>query len=160
MNVFEGTTLKHGRGEARGPLRRARRRSSSNYVVIRPGDLYSQRLIAQTEEALRNRLSEDGFAFAEVTAVPSVEPGSDEIALTFQIEPNARTYVRRINFLGVERTNDEVLRREMRQLEGAVLSNARGHALRGAPAAPAVHQIGGVRDEAGRRARRTSSTSR
>jgi outer membrane protein insertion porin family len=59
-----------------------------------------------------------------VTAVPNPNPEIREIALTFQIEPNARTYVRHINFNGVERTRDEVLRREMRQLEGAVLSNA------------------------------------
>jgi outer membrane protein insertion porin family len=94
-----------------------------NYVVIRKGALYSQKLITYSEEAIRTRLNDDGFAFAEVTAVPSVEPGSDEVSLTFQIEPNARTYVRRVNFLGVERTNDVVLRREMRQLEGAVMTN-------------------------------------
>ncbi len=46
------------------------------------------------------------------------------MALTFQIEPNARAYVRHIEFTGVAKTNDEVLRREMRQFEGAVLSNA------------------------------------
>jgi outer membrane protein insertion porin family len=56
--------------------------------------------------------------------VPSPNAETGEIALTFQIEPNARTYVRHINFNGVEHTNDEVLRRELRQLEGAVLSNA------------------------------------
>jgi outer membrane protein insertion porin family len=91
-------------------------------VYVAPGDLYSRKRIAATEEAIRNRLGDDGFAFAEVTAVPATS--DDEIALTFMIEPNARTYVRRVTFLGVEKTNDDVLRREMRQLEGAVLSNA------------------------------------
>jgi outer membrane protein insertion porin family len=56
--------------------------------------------------------------------VPTANEETKEIALTFQIEPNARAYVRRIAFTGVERTNDEVLRREMRQFEGGVLSNA------------------------------------
>ena len=73
---------------------------------------------------MRERLNEAGFGYAEVAAVPSPDAATGEIALTFQIEPNARTYVRHINFNGVEHTNDEVLRREMRQLEGAVLSNA------------------------------------
>jgi outer membrane protein insertion porin family len=122
VNVFEGKTYRMG------PVKLAGRfvvpqAVLDNYIVIRQGALYSQKLITYSEEAIRNRLSDDGFAFAEVTAVPSVEPGSDEVSLTFQIEPNARTYVRRVNFLGVQRTNDLVLRREMRQLEGAVMTN-------------------------------------
>ena len=122
VNVFEGTTFKMGAVKLAGRFVVARE-ILEQYVFIKPGDVYSQRLIAQTEEALRNRLAEDGFGFAEVTGVPASDEAGN-IALTFQIEPNARTYVRRIELLGVERTRDDVLRREFRQLEGAVLSNA------------------------------------
>ena len=118
VNVFEGTTWKTGAVKLAGPIRGARGNPAAVRARASPGDMYSQRLIAASEEALRNRLGEAGFAFAEVAAVPSPNAATGEIALTFQIEPNARTYVRRINFNGVERTNDEVLRREMRQLEG------------------------------------------
>ena len=122
LNVFEGTTWKLGTVKLAGrfvvPEALLRQ-----FLLVRPGDLYSQRLIAASEEALRNRLYEAGFGFAEVATVPNSNPATGEVSLTFQIEPNARTYVRRINFDGVERTDDEVLRREMRQLEGAVLSN-------------------------------------
>jgi outer membrane protein insertion porin family len=123
VNIYEGGTWKMGAVKLAGrfvvpeEILRA-------YVIVKPGDTYSQRLIANTEQALRDRLGEAGFGFAEVTAVPDPNPATGEIALTFQIEPNARTYVRRINFEGVERTRDEVLRREMRQLEGSVLSQA------------------------------------
>jgi outer membrane protein insertion porin family len=123
LNVFEGATWKMGAIKLAGrfvvPEEQLR-----YFVLVRPGDQYSQRLIAATEEALRNRLSEAGFGFAEVVTVPNANPATGEIGLTFMIEPNARTYVRRINFQGVEKTRDEVLRREFRQLEGAVLSNA------------------------------------
>ncbi len=123
LNVFEGTTWKMGAIKLAGrfvvPEEQLR-----YFVLVRPGDQYSQRLIAATEEALRNRLNEAGFGFAEVATVPAANPATGEISLTFMIEPNARTYVRHINFEGVEKTRDEVLRREMRQLEGAVLSNA------------------------------------
>lgn len=93
------------------------------YVIVRPGDQYSQRLIAASEKAIADRLSESGYAFADVAVVPTPDNDTHQMALTFMIEPNARAYVRRIEFSGVQKTNDEVLRREMRQLEGAVLSN-------------------------------------
>jgi outer membrane protein insertion porin family len=123
MNVFEGTTWKLGAIKLAGRFV-VPEQVLRQFVLVQPGDQYSQRLIAATEEALRNRLNESGFGFAEVATVPNANPETGEISLTFQIEPNARTYVRRINFEGVERTRDEVLRREMRQLEGSVLSNA------------------------------------
>jgi outer membrane protein insertion porin family len=123
LNVFEGATWKLGAIKLAGrfvvPEEQLR-----YFVLVRQGDQYSQRLVAATEEALRNRLNEAGFGFAEVATVPTANPETGEISLTFMIEPNARTYVRRINFEGVEKTRDEVLRRELRQLEGAVLSNA------------------------------------
>ncbi|HEU4778440.1 MAG TPA: outer membrane protein assembly factor BamA [Steroidobacteraceae bacterium] len=123
LNVYEGTTWKMGAIKLAGRFV-VPEDVLRQFVIVRPGDQYSQRLIAATEEALRNRLGEAGFGFAEVATVPNANPDTGEIALTFHIESNARTYVRRINFEGVEKTNDEVLRREMRQLEGSVLSNA------------------------------------
>ena len=129
MNVFEGTTWKMGAIKLAGRFT-VPEEILRQFILLKPGDQYSQRLIAATEDALRNRLNEAGFGYAEVAAVPIPNPELGEIALTFQIEPNARTYVRRINFEGVQKTRDDVLRREMRQLEGAVLSNARWPAPR------------------------------
>jgi outer membrane protein insertion porin family len=122
VNVFEGATFRMGAVKLAGRFV-VPREILEQYVFIKAGDVFSQRLIAQTEEALRNRLAESGFGFAEVVGVPASDADGN-IALTFQIEPNLRTYVRRIELLGVERTRDDVLRREFRQLEGAVLSNA------------------------------------
>jgi len=123
VNVFEGTTWKTGAVKLAGRFL-VPEEILRQFVLVRPGDTYSQRLIAMSEQRLRERLNEAGFGYAEVAAVPSPNAETGEIALTFQIEPNARTYVRHINFKGVEHTNDEVLRRELRQLEGAVLTNA------------------------------------
>jgi len=123
VNVYEGTTWKLGAVKLAGrfvvPEEELRQ-----YLVVKPGEQYSQRLIAASEQALRDRLGVAGFGFADVATVPTANAETGEISLTFQVEPNSRTYVRRINFDGVERTRDEVLRRELRQLEGAVLSNA------------------------------------
>ena len=122
VNVFEGATFRMGAVKLAGRFV-VPKVILEQYVQVKTGDTYSQRLIVATEEALRNKLAENGFGFSEVNGVPSTDAAGN-IALTFQIEPNARTYVRRIEFDGVERTRDEVLRREFRQLEGGVLSNA------------------------------------
>jgi outer membrane protein insertion porin family len=123
VNVAEGGTWKLGAVKLAGRFV-VPEQVLRQYVLVKPGEQYSHRLIAASEKALGDRLSEAGYAYSDIAVVPVADPATREIALTFMIEPNARTYVRRIEFAGVERTNDEVLRREFRQLEGAVLSNA------------------------------------
>jgi outer membrane protein insertion porin family len=93
-------------------------------VFIKPGDTYSRRAITASSEAMKQRLGFDGYAFATIDPVPQTDPNTKEISLTFVVEPKNRVYVRRINFNGTSGVNDEVFRREMRQLEGAYLSNA------------------------------------
>ena len=92
-------------------------------VLVQPGQIYSQRLIAATQELLQNRLGEEGFAFAKVDPVPRLDDETKQVSMTFLVDPGKRVYVRHIEFAGITRTNDLVLRREMRQLEGAWLSN-------------------------------------
>ncbi len=70
------------------------------------------------------RLGQDGYAFAEIHAVPDLDRETKQAAVTFFVDPKNRVYVRRINFNGSDSVNDEVLRREMRQLEGGYLSNS------------------------------------
>jgi outer membrane protein insertion porin family len=123
INVFEGDTWKLGEVKLAGRFV-VPEAVLRQYVMVHAGDQYSQRVIAASEKALSDKLSEAGYAFSDIAVVPTANNDTREIALTFMIEPNARTYVRRIEFAGVEKTNDEVLRREFRQLEGAVLSNA------------------------------------
>ncbi len=123
VNVFEGETFRIGAVKLAGRFA-VPEEILRQYVWIKPGDVFSRRLITVTEESIRTKLGENGFGFAEVNTVPALDPATGAIALTFMIEPNARTYVRRIEFLGVERTRDETLRREMRQLEGAALTPA------------------------------------
>jgi len=96
------------------------------YVLVQPGDTFSRKAITASQELLQNRLGEDGFAFAKVDPVPTAfgDPANKELSLTFFVDPGNRVYVRHIAFNGITKTNDEVLRREMRQLEGGWLSNA------------------------------------
>ena len=72
---------------------------------------------------MKLRLGVDGYAFATIDPVPQANDETKEISLTFVVDPKNRVYVRRVNFNGTSGVNDEVFRREMRQLEGAYLSN-------------------------------------
>jgi outer membrane protein insertion porin family len=92
-------------------------------VLVQRGQIYSQQLIAATQKLIEDRLGREGYAFAKVDPVPKLDDEKKEVVMTFLVDPGKRVYVRHIEFLGVNRTNDVVLRREMRQLEGAWISN-------------------------------------
>ncbi|MDQ2972167.1 MAG: outer membrane protein assembly factor BamA, partial [Pseudomonadota bacterium] len=91
---------------------------------IGPGDTFSRRSIELSSDAITNVLANIGYAFAKVTPVPKLDNEHHTVDLSFYVEPGQRVYVRRINFKGNTATEDEVLRREMRQYEGAWYSQA------------------------------------
>jgi outer membrane protein insertion porin family len=88
-------------------------------ITAKPGEVYSREKLTQSAKAISDRLGSDGYAFANVNAVPEVDRANRQAAFTFYIDPGRRVYVRRINISGNSRTRDEVIRRELRQLEGA-----------------------------------------
>ena len=94
-----------------------------NLLQVHSGQIYSQRNISATQEAIKNRLGAEGFYFAKVEPVPSTDEQKKIVDLTLFVDPGSRVYVRHINFTGTTRSNDETLRRELRQLEGSWLSN-------------------------------------
>ena len=89
------------------------------------GQTYSQAQITSIESFLTSLLGNEGFTFAEVKGNPDPISDNDFVDLTFIVQPGSRTYARKINFSGNFLTNDEVLRREMRQFEGAWASDDR-----------------------------------
>jgi outer membrane protein insertion porin family len=92
-------------------------------LLVAPGQIYNHKLITSTQELIQNRLGQDGYAFAKVDPVPTTDNVTHQVSLTFFVDPGNRVYVRNITYSGSNRINDEVLRREMRQLEGGWLSN-------------------------------------
>ncbi|MDJ0917891.1 MAG: outer membrane protein assembly factor BamA [Woeseiaceae bacterium] len=92
-------------------------------VLAQPGSTFNQGLLTQSAELMQIRLGEQGYANADIQPVPELDHETKEATVRFFIDPKQRVYVRRINFQGVDQVDDEVLRREMRQLEGAYLSN-------------------------------------
>ncbi len=85
--------------------------------------IYSQAQITQIEEIFTSLLGNEGYAFASVKGQPSINEDLLEVDLSFVVEPGKRTYARKILFEGNQITQDDVLRREMRQFEGAWASD-------------------------------------
>ena len=123
LNVEEGAVYRVSEVKIAGDLV-VPEQDLMGLVQVRRGDIYSRRMITASTEYMALRLGQDGYAFAKIDPVPQENPETKEIALTFLVQPGSRAYVRNINFSGSTGINDEVLRREMRQMEGGYLSNA------------------------------------
>ena len=91
-------------------------------VTVVQGDVFSRKQVTETTRSIGDRLGDDGYLYANVNAVPDIDVDSKQVDLTFYVDPGARVYVRRINFMGNSKTRDEVLRREMRQMESGWVS--------------------------------------
>ncbi len=92
-------------------------------MLLREGGVYSQSRITNTQEIITRLLSAEGYAYASVRHYPKANVEDKTVELTFFVDPGQRTYVRRIEFKGNTGTKDEVLRREMRQMEAAPASS-------------------------------------
>ncbi|WP_440055740.1 outer membrane protein assembly factor BamA [Pseudoalteromonas sp. T1lg65] len=92
-------------------------------VPLRTGELYNGSLVTATEDFIKSYLARFGYANAEVRTIPEIDDETKEVQLTLSVNPGKRVYVRRIMVNGNQTTSDEVVRREMTQLEGAWLSN-------------------------------------
>jgi len=92
-------------------------------VLAHPGSIFNQHMLTQSAEFMSFRLGEQGYANADIEPVPELDHDTKEAAITFFVDPKSRVYVRRINFNGIDEVDDEVLRREMRQMESSYLSN-------------------------------------
>ncbi len=121
INVIEGEQYFFSSVKLAGDLVVAEEELTA-LIDIAPGDVFSRRKLNAASQALTSRLGKEGYAFANVNAIPDVNKEARTVGLTFFVDPGSRTYVRRINIAGNQQTEDEVVRREMRQMEGAWLS--------------------------------------
>lgn len=88
-------------------------------MKIKPGDVFSREKLTESTKAIAEKLSAKGYAFANVNAAPELDKEKRQVAFTVFVDPGKRAYVRRINVTGNTKTRDEVIRQEVRQMEGA-----------------------------------------
>jgi outer membrane protein insertion porin family len=94
-------------------------------VSIKPGERFSAAKLQAITQAVVDKLGEYGYAFAQVNAQPDIDQAHHTVAITLQVNPGRRVYVRRVNIEGNTRTRDEVIRREMRQIESSWFDSSR-----------------------------------
>jgi outer membrane protein insertion porin family len=87
-------------------------------VTVNAGDVFSRDRLNASTKAISDRLGKEGYAFANVNASPEIDKEKRKVAFTIFVDPGKRVYVRRINLAGNTKTRDEVIRREIRQMEG------------------------------------------
>ncbi|NLD56291.1 MAG: outer membrane protein assembly factor BamA [Burkholderiaceae bacterium] len=92
---------------------------------LEPGDTFSGERLTETTKAITDALGAIGYAFASATPVPQIDRVNREVSFTVNVDPGRRAYVRRITISGNQRTRDEVVRREIRQFEGAWFDSER-----------------------------------
>ena len=94
-------------------------------VGIGPGEIFSRKSATETSKAIQDRLGDEGYAFANVNMVPEINESQKTVEMSFFVDPGKRVYVHRVNFIGNAKTRDEVLRREMRQMEASWASSSK-----------------------------------
>ncbi|HEX9452060.1 MAG TPA: outer membrane protein assembly factor BamA [Burkholderiales bacterium] len=86
-------------------------------IKLKPGDVFSRERLTESTKLIQDRLGNEGYAFASINPVPEINREKDEVTFTLYVDPGRRVYVRRIGIFGNTNTRDEVVRREMRQME-------------------------------------------
>ena len=118
VNVSEGPLYKVGDVRLGGELL-VDEAELRRLIRVQPGDTFSRARLQASAKDISDRLGAEGYAFANVNAVPELDRDKATASFTFFVDPGRRVYVRKVNISGNPKTRDEVIRREVRQLEGA-----------------------------------------
>lgn len=124
INLKEGEVYKVGQVKVTGKVI-IRPEEITPLVQIGPSDIFSRKLATETQKAISDRLGDEGYIFANVNMVPEINEANKTVDMTFFVDPGKQVYVRRVNFRGNTKTRDEVLRRELRQMEAAWASSTK-----------------------------------
>lgn len=119
INLSEGAKYTVSDIKVSGPESILPHSDARKLIKIQMGDVFSRKLLTESTTKIGDRLGEDGYAFANVNAVPDVDKEKHQVGFTFVVDPGSRVYVRHIDITGNSKTQDVVIRREFRQMEGA-----------------------------------------
>jgi outer membrane protein insertion porin family len=123
INVTEGGIYTIREVNLLGDLNDVRAEDLQRLITVQPGETFSQARVTATEELLTQSLGNSGYTFATATGVPKINDDGT-VDLQFMVDAGKRAYVHRISFSGNAVTQDQVMRREMRQMEGGWASTA------------------------------------
>jgi outer membrane protein insertion porin family len=124
ININEGEQYEVSAVEISGELRDIKEEAIRAMVLSAPGQIFSRELMTLSEERIETVLGNSGYTFASATGSPELAEDGESVIVKYFVDAGSRAYVRRISFSGNTLTQDEVLRREMRQMEGGWASNS------------------------------------
>jgi|TARA_B110000977_G_scaffold95519_1_gene126065 outer membrane protein insertion porin family len=124
INVIEGDQFKISAVEVAGELRDIPEENIRALLLTREGQTFSRQYMTLSEERIESALGNAGYTFASATGEPSANDDGETVTVKYFIDAGKRAYVRRLSFQGNTVTQDHVLRREMRQMEGGWASTA------------------------------------
>ncbi len=122
VNIVEGPVYKISDIKFQGELKITEAEMRS-LLLFKSGETFSRQKIVDSVKRISDRLGNDGYSFANINPVPDADRANKTASFTMFVDPGRRVHIRRINVQGNSRTRDEVVRREMRQLESAWYSN-------------------------------------
>ena len=124
INVTEGKKFKVAKVDVAGELHDVPEKAIRSLILVKPGQVFSRKLMTDSEDRIEKALGNAGYTFANATGQPVQDEDGKTVTVKFFVDAGKRAYVRRINFHGNTVTQDHVLRREMRQMEGGWASTA------------------------------------
>jgi outer membrane protein insertion porin family len=124
VNITEGPVYKVSKVSLAGQLLIPEERVRK-LIALKPGDVFSREKLTESTKLIGDELGKEGYAFANVNAVPELDKEKHQVAFTLYVDPGHRVYVRRVNVAGNTKTRDVVIRREVRQMEGAWYDSAK-----------------------------------
>jgi len=124
VNIIEGDQFKISAVEVAGELRDIPEENIRALLLTREGQIFSRQYMTASEERIESALGNAGYTFASATGEPATNDDDETVTVKYFIDAGKRAYVRRLSFEGNTVTQDHVLRREMRQMEGGWASTA------------------------------------
>ncbi len=117
LNITEGPKYTVSSVQVAGPQTVFSHEEIRKLISLKPGDVFSRKAITASSQKITERFGDEGYAFANINAVPEIDKEKHQVAFTFMVDPFQRVYIRHINVSGNTKTRDEVVRREFRQME-------------------------------------------
>ncbi len=124
INIFEGEQYTVNEVNLAGDIV-VSEEEVKRLILVDTDQVFSRQLVTLSSDFITKRLGNEGYTFANVNGIPQKVGDDNKVDITFFVDPGKRAYVRRISFKGNTKTKDEVIRREMRQLEGGWASTSK-----------------------------------
>ena len=117
LNISEGPKYSISSVQVTGPENVFSHEEIRKLIGIKTGDVFSRKALTASTQRITEHMGDEGYAFANVNAAPEIDKEKHQVGFTFIVDPFQRVYIRKINVTGNNKTRDEVIRREFRQME-------------------------------------------